>query len=169
MTEKYILYQVLGLLIFATSFSSLATKSSWTEEEDGMLLQLITKHGTESWKTISSYMDGRNSKQCRERYISHLRPGLYKGPMSLEEKVKLDELQKELGNHWSQINVYFPNRSSLFLKNFWHANNRKITKRSYPFNHNNNSQKRQKNSYDAWNGLLDVADNYYEKENLEAR
>ena len=55
-------------------------KSLWSDEEDALLAQLVTIHGTKQWKVIANELnrkteDGnRTGKQCRERWLNYVNP-----------------------------------------------------------------------------------------------
>lgn len=57
------------------------TMSRWKPEEDVMLSQLVnvqlrnmaTEDQTINWTKISASMASRTSKQCRERYVNHIK------------------------------------------------------------------------------------------------
>ena len=53
----------------------------WTEEEDKKLESLVKVFGENSWIIISKAMNGRTTRQCRERYYQIRTPfrGLYSG------------------------------------------------------------------------------------------
>ncbi len=57
----------------------LRTLHRWSNEEHKNLQRLIAKYGTErNWTTIATFMPGRTGKQCRERWLNHLREGIVK-------------------------------------------------------------------------------------------
>ena len=58
----------------------------------------LEREGKIKWKSISTHIRTRNSKQVRERWLNHLRPDLTKGKWSDTEEVALFELQSKLGN-----------------------------------------------------------------------
>jgi hypothetical protein len=51
----------------------------WTGEEHKALQALVRKYGTErNWSVIAQQIPGRTGKQCRERWLNHLREGIVK-------------------------------------------------------------------------------------------
>ena len=53
----------------------------WTKREN-KLLKHAMKQDFVSWKKISQHVTSRNSKQCRERWNSHLDPTIKKEKFS---------------------------------------------------------------------------------------
>ena len=48
----------------------------WTTEEDTELGELVEEYGEGIWARICElHGHGRTGKQCRERWLNHLRPG----------------------------------------------------------------------------------------------
>jgi hypothetical protein len=41
-----------------------------------MLIRSVSIHGEKRWSEIAQSIPGRKGKQCRERYLNHLDPGL---------------------------------------------------------------------------------------------
>jgi hypothetical protein len=41
--------------------------------------------GEKDWNKIAGVVEGRTSRQCRERFKNHLKEGIKKGPWSPEE------------------------------------------------------------------------------------
>lgn len=81
----------------------------WTECEDNTLKRLLGGEGRVNWLEISQviYLENtgadkayRSGKQCRERWTSHLEPGLKKGFWELEEDLEIMELFKRMGKKW---------------------------------------------------------------------
>ena len=74
-----------------------------------MIIELKENQLVESWQeigeTINKNGDGKNrtGKQCRERYINHLKMEIKKEAWGLEESIELFELYKVYGSHWTQI------------------------------------------------------------------
>ena len=43
-------------------------RDKWNEEEEKLLLKLVSKYGTKSWRLISKQIKNRNDVQCRYHY-----------------------------------------------------------------------------------------------------
>jgi hypothetical protein len=51
----------------------------WTAEEHACLEALVRQYGTErNWAVIAEGVRGRSGKQCRERWLNHMREGIIK-------------------------------------------------------------------------------------------
>lgn len=91
--------------------------------------------GLKKWakiaKTIKSQLgiDGKTGKQCRERWHNHLDPDVKKEDWTEEEEKKIFQLQKQLGNKWSEIASFVPGRTENSVKNcFYSAVRRNLRK-----------------------------------------
>ena len=91
----------------------------FSQEEDKKLKELANKYGKNNWSTISTFMNGRTPKQCRDRYCNYLTPGNFTGQWSNEEDELIIKLYREYGPKWSIIKKSFPCRSSNSIKNRW--------------------------------------------------
>jgi Myb-like DNA-binding domain len=49
------------------------------------------------WAAISQKFDGRNKKQCRDRWLNYLRPGIVKGQWTKEEGELIKDMHQALG------------------------------------------------------------------------
>ena len=81
-----------------------ASTGKWTEKEDNLLRQAVKEFGGKNWKKIANKLKGRTDVQCLHRWQKVLRPGLIKGPWTVEEDRTVVELVKEHGTKkWSLI------------------------------------------------------------------
>ena len=77
-------------------FSSKFNKGKWSAEEDEFLKGFVLLYGEKNWKKISYNMKKRSSIQCLHRWTKILKPGLVKGPWSVEEdKILLNWVKNE--------------------------------------------------------------------------
>jgi hypothetical protein len=81
------------------------------------LRELINEHGASDWTLIASYLEGRNPRQCKERWTNYLSPDICDAPWSAEEDLLLCQKQRELGCKWVQIAAFLPNRTDAMAKN----------------------------------------------------
>lgn len=102
-----------------TLFSSKQHKTKWTYDEDVRLIEAVDKFGTDSWIRISQFVPGRNSKQCRERWMGQLAPTIRKDSWSHEEDEILMHQHDIIGNKWTTIATFLPGRSAINVKNRW--------------------------------------------------
>ena len=91
----------------------------FSKEEDDKIKELVKIFGTRNWLIVSSFIKGRSSKQCRDRYCNSLQTESYKRGWSKEEDELITRLYNKVGPKWSIIKKSFPHRSSHSIKNRW--------------------------------------------------
>ena len=94
------------------------TRNVFTPSEDAQLHFLVLRYGMD-WEKISNEMPNRSIRQCRERYMNYLAPGVVNGPWTPAEDQLLIEKQKIFGRKWTAIAKFFHNRSGANIKNRW--------------------------------------------------
>jgi Myb-like DNA-binding domain len=73
-----------------------------SQQEDATLLAIIEdkdrNKAEQTWSNIADQLgSGRSGKQCRDRYLNHLRNGIKKGKWTEEEECLLLELHEVFG------------------------------------------------------------------------
>ena len=106
------------------------TRTKFSKEEDEKLIKLVEELGNYDWNTISSRMNGRTPRQCRERYRNYLAPSLVNGPWTTEEDALLIQKFAQYGPRWATFVQYFKNRSDVNIKNHWSSISHRIAKLS---------------------------------------
>ncbi|KAG7337879.1 Myb-like DNA-binding protein [Nitzschia inconspicua] len=106
-------------------------KSAWSEMEDNIIISLVSEAGTSkpNWPKIANEINSfsnaqRKGKQCRERYLNHLRPDIKKGGWTKEEEEMIRYYHQMFGNKWSAMAQVMKNRTDNDIKNKFYSMNR---------------------------------------------
>lgn len=100
-------------------------KNCWSVDEDSLLIQLVGKMGERRWRRIADSIPNRSGKQCRERYVNHLAPGIDKSPWSVIEEWALFMCMQVYGKSWAKIGSLIPGRPDNNIKNHWNSRMRR--------------------------------------------
>ncbi|KAI3733612.1 hypothetical protein L6452_13058 [Arctium lappa] len=90
---------------------------SWSQEEDDILREQISIHGTDNWTIIASKFKDKTTRQCRRRWFTYLNSDFKKGGWSPEEDMLLCEAQRIFGNRWTEIAKVVTGRTDNAVKN----------------------------------------------------
>jgi hypothetical protein len=97
--------------------------------DDERLRDLITAIGIADWTAISGQMEGKNARQCKERWYNYLSPHLNTSDWSPAEDALLLQKHRELGGKWAKIARFLPNRTDSMAKNRFNKLDRQNRKR----------------------------------------
>ena len=107
------------------------SRQPWSKFEDRSVLELVDKYGS-NWTLISTYLQGRTSKQIRERYYNKLDQNINRNKFTEEDDLKILNKWKEIGPKWLQISKEFKGRPENMIKNRFYS----YIKRKYQLNRN---------------------------------
>jgi len=94
-------------------------KTRWNPQEDQILADVVSKHGSKNWGFIANFIPGRTGKQCRERWITQHDPTYKRDSFTAEEDSIIIHYQKICGNKWAIITKFLKGRSTTSIKNRW--------------------------------------------------
>lgn len=85
--------------------------------EDNILRELVLIYGDSSWEEIALEMEGRNPRQCHDRWYYYLSPKINNAPWTEEEDKTLVKTYYALNGKWVQIAKKFKGRTDTQIKN----------------------------------------------------
>ena len=93
----------------------------WTKEHDEKLRAAVTAEGPRNWKKIAEDYFGNkyNDTQCLNRWFKVLRPGLIKGPWTVEEDAIIVECMQSGLRKWADIAGRIPGRLGKQCRERW--------------------------------------------------
>lgn len=103
-----------------------AKKGNWTEEEDRLLMDWIKRHGAVKWTECSKNIQGRCGKQCRERWVNILNPGVKKGNWTDTEQTLIFDNLKKYFTSWSLMAKELEGRTENSIKNYFYSSIRRL-------------------------------------------
>ncbi|CAO3672428.1 unnamed protein product [Rhizopus stolonifer] len=107
-----------------------STYSRWTHEEDELLKQAVSIHGSHKWSLIAAHVPSRTPMQCSTRWLGALNPNIHKGRWTEEEDNVLRYSVLEYANltdpegriqpiPWNKIAERIPNRTGIQCQARW--------------------------------------------------
>ena len=109
------IFQELVIWMSENNFKS-HHRNLFSKTEDEKLKRLVVQYG-DKWNKVAEEMEGRNARQCRDRFNTYLSPNSKIGNWSKEEDQLLLKLYNEFGNQWVKISKHFNNRTDTAIKN----------------------------------------------------
>ena len=91
-------------------------KRKFTQQEDEIISKLVEKYGMHHWTEISQQLTNRTSRQCRERWKHYLNAPKSSSWTEQEDSLLLQKFN-EYGAKWTQIQQFFPTKTSVNIKN----------------------------------------------------
>jgi hypothetical protein len=95
------------------------TRKLFTPREDEQIRRFVAQYGDSKWNQISRRLSGRSSRQCKERWFSYLAPHVVHSPWTEEDDQLLLSKIDEVGHNWKLLEMLFPGRSNISIKNHW--------------------------------------------------
>lgn len=105
-------------------------RQPFSQEEDSKLAQLVQSYSQKdiNWEEISSQMENRNIRQCKERWEKYLNPNLSVDPWTQEEDEIITNMHLEFGPKWTLMANILENRTDIMVRNRWNVIYRRALK-----------------------------------------
>ena len=106
----------------------------WTKAEDELLMQLYNQHLCK-WSLIAKILQNRTGKQVRDRIKNCFESNRNKENFSQEDDDLVFKMYLKHGPRWKKIrDLYFPTRSSDFIKNRFYCKFRRMNSKNERIN-----------------------------------
>ena len=98
------------------AFGSSLPKNKFSESEDNKLRHAVEQYGTNNWKAVSKLLNGRNARQCKDRWEKYLSPNINWKPFSPEDDLLILKCYNLYGPKWMKISKHFQGRTDISIK-----------------------------------------------------
>mmetsp|Transcript_18337 Transcript_18337/g.32434 ORF Transcript_18337/g.32434 Transcript_18337/m.32434 type:complete len:675 (+) Transcript_18337:144-2168(+) len=105
--------------------SSVYPSKKWAPEEDKILCAAVEEFKAKNWKFIADKLPGKTHVQCLQRWNKVLKPGLVKGPWTVEEDNTLADIVKSMeatNIKWVDVAKSIPGRTAKQCRERWSLN-----------------------------------------------
>ena len=100
----------------------------FTSGEDVRLQELVGELGTDEWERIALQLPGRNSRQCKDRWLTYLTHATESHEWDPADDCRLLDLVCSIGKKWVKISKFFGGRTDAMVKNRYQVLLRKAQK-----------------------------------------
>jgi hypothetical protein len=100
-------------------------KGPWRIEEDKILKNWVKVNGATKWTNCSKLIEGRNGKQCKERWFNTLNPKTKIGDWTIEEDFYIFFLYHHCKGKWTIFPSIIKGRTENSIKNRFYSTLRK--------------------------------------------
>ena len=101
-------------------------KGNWTAGEDEMVVEWVKTQGATRWTECARGLRGRCGKQCRERWVNVLSPGVKRGSWSEKEQAAIFNGLAKVQTSWSAMSKMLPGRTENSIKNYFYSSIRRL-------------------------------------------
>ena len=106
----------------------------WSQDEDQKLIFILQSHLSTypiKWSHVAKFVKDRTGKQCRERYVNHLKPQVKNDSWSPVEDAHVFRMFKCYGSKWALMAKALQGRTDNSIKNRFHHLRRRLEKDLY--------------------------------------